>query len=105
MRSFIGEPTPDKPQVNHIDGDKANNNLANLEYCSSKENLLHLTRVLKRKIGGAGGYSKLTESQAKAVISDKRMLKEIAKDFGISLQAVWLIQHGKNWAHLQRSAA
>lgn len=105
MRAFVGASTADRPQVNHIDGDKANNNLSNLEYCSSQENLLHLTRVLKRKIGGSGGYSKLTEDQAKAVISDKRTLKAIGDEYGISLQAVWYIQKGKNWAHLQRSAS
>lgn len=33
------------PAVNHLDGDKLNNNLNNLEWCSNKENTIHARKL------------------------------------------------------------
>ena len=100
MRAFVGEFPADQPQVNHKDGVKANNHLENLEFSSSYENLRHCIDTLGKKRGEGTGTAKVTEEQARAVKSDQRILREVAADYGITLQAVWLIRKGRNWSHV-----
>ena len=44
--AFISNPEG-KKVINHLDGDKKNNTLNNLEWCTQSENCLHYHRVLK----------------------------------------------------------
>lgn len=46
-------PNPDnKPEVNHIDGNRCNNNVSNLEWCTLRENNLHARRTGLHKSDG-----------------------------------------------------
>jgi len=56
MLAFVGERSDSKIQVNHIDGDKANNNLSNLEYCSHSHNMRHAS--VNGLLSRAGGRKK-----------------------------------------------
>lgn len=41
MQDAFFEPDPDRPEINHINGNKLDNRLCNLEQCSRLENMRH----------------------------------------------------------------
>jgi hypothetical protein len=63
--AFLGE-CPDGLQVNHKDGDKANNCPYNLEYVTRSQNLQHAhdTGLMRTHFGEKSRLAKLTDEQA-----------------------------------------
>lgn len=82
-----------KLQVNHIDGVKSNNKAENLEWCTNLENQKHAAKTgLKKK--------KLKREDIIKIRKDKRLQKEIAKDYGVVFQTISDIKNKKTWAHV-----
>jgi hypothetical protein len=94
---------PDRPFVNHKDGNKQNNCLANLEWCTQSENIQHRQLVLKKNIGAKNYNALLTDAK---VIGAKRRhaagetLTKIAKEYGVSLGTLSSAVTGRHWKHL-----
>ena len=75
-------------QVNHIDGNKQNNNLNNLEWVTPSENIKHAYAIgLKNQSGEANNAAKLTE---------KQVIEIIEKEYGVSICTIKLIKDKKN---------
>ena len=93
--------------VNHIDGNKLNNTLENLEWCAPEENT-HLaweTKINECR-GEKSGKSKLTEEEAKAIIRLKKegktytqIMEEVPK---ATKNIINSIVNGRTWRHLPR---
>lgn len=96
MEAFFGL-NADRKEVNHIDGDKSNNTLSNLEWVTHSENHRH---------AAGAGLSAVTALSPDAVRSIKAKLRlgltmaRIAKEHGVSVSAINHIKHGRTWAWL-----
>jgi hypothetical protein len=104
-----------KPDINHIDGNKLNNNVSNLEWCTKSENALHayktglfnsqLQSLKENKFGlgnlgrkGLGYKIEMKDAQEiRSRYSQGETQKSIATDFNISQALVSHIINEKIW--------
>ena len=95
-------------EVNHIDGNKSNNKLDNLEWCSGSFNVRHsLETGLKipargEKVGG----NKITELQVIEICerlkNGTESLSQIAQDYGVSKYCIFDIKRKRSWEWLTK---
>lgn len=93
----------EKLVVNHIDGNKLNNNVSNLERVTLKENCAHAVATgLHDLKGSKHPNSKLTEKDVREIRTLYPVFtqKEIAEKFGICRRQVGDIINRVNWAHV-----
>lgn len=91
-KAWLPEPLPGQTQINHIDGNKQNNHVSNLEWCSPSENMAHfrkthpimLPRVTLR-------FTKEDEVKTFPSIQDaaKHFQKAMSTIWGASLHGKW----------------
>lgn len=99
---FVDNPE-NKPQVNHIDGNKLNNHYTNLEWCTAKENIKHSYDIGIRKIGENHHLSKLNENDILEIRENKNNLtqKELGLIYGVTHFLINRIVTKKEWAQVK----
>jgi predicted XRE-type DNA-binding protein len=90
------------PMVNHIDGDKANNHVSNLEWCNQSHNEKHAYKTgLKSHVGENHNNSKLTNDMVRIIKNSKTLSQyELAEIFNVTQTNISHILSGKTWTHI-----
>jgi len=105
--AFLGPRPSPEHQVNHLDGDKANNTAENLEYVTRRENRRHASATGLCARGQRNGAASLTDQQ---VIEIKGLLlaglpqAALGRRYGVGRSTVHRIATGANWAWLNPAA-
>lgn len=102
--SFVGE-IPEGLQINHIDGDKGNNHISNLEVCTAQENSLHAHRLglARGRKGDENSMSKVSEQDVLQMYGLFKLGYDnlsVGEMFGLSDRYISLVRHGHRWKYL-----
>jgi hypothetical protein len=90
-------------EVNHLDGNKLNNSISNLEWVTTGENVRHAISTGLTPLGDRRKNAKLSNADALEIyrLSHSGILASIiAEMFNISKTQVYQIKNKKEWRHI-----
>jgi len=91
-----------KPQVNHIDGNKLNNEVSNLEWMSNSENQLHAYSLglQPSRAGENNVKAKITDksvTELKVLYNSGKTIIDISNIMNINVSIIRNIIYGRTW--------
>jgi len=96
-------PNPDnKPFINHIDCNKSNNSIDNLEWCTHKENSIHAQDNGLYTRGEDHFKTNISKEDVLYIKASKERGCDLAKKFNITPSSVCDIRKGNTWTWLNR---
>lgn len=100
---FLGEPPNNlkDPTINHIDGNKTNNNYKNLEWIERGTN----SAIRNNKgVGEENHEAILTSTEVheicKLLLNSGLTYEQIGSKYGVTKSTISNIKNGKNWKHI-----
>lgn len=105
--AFLPNPA-NRPFVNHINRNKTDANLSNLEWVTASENIIHAYRINLRPVintqGERNGFSKLTLNTVREIkklsLLGTLTQNQIATKFNVSRSTVRDIKLGRRWQQI-----
>jgi len=101
--AFIPNPE-NKPQVNHIDSDKTNNTIDNLEWVTASENTIHAykNKLIKNNPykGIDNNGSKFTKEDIITIRNSNDTQRAIGKKYGVSHVVIGRIINNKSYKNI-----
>jgi hypothetical protein len=103
--AFLGPSFPDS-QVNHINGNKADNRSVNLEWVTATENAIHASETLGvRPKGEQCPWAKLTAAEVRAIrqsyATGHFTQAALGERYGVAFQTISAIVRHESWRHVQ----
>lgn len=96
---FMGKP-PEGMTIDHVNGVKTDNSLANLEYVTNDEQMRRAQVLGLLARGEKNGSAKLTEEAVREIRATKGKRKILADKFGVSVVTIDRTKRKEYWKHL-----
>lgn len=101
--AFLGVPDDERTEVAHLDGNRKNARLDNLQWVTHRDNMLHQKQHGTQLVGSRHPCSLLNEHavvQIRNAYAEGADGEQLAAAYGVSASAIYDITKGKTWKHV-----